>query len=42
VINGLLKNFLVAVYAVSRLFRKGAEVVVLKRMEQGNSTFVPG
>jgi hypothetical protein len=41
-INGLQKSFLVAAYAVSRLFRKGVEVVVLKYMEKGNSTFDPG
>jgi hypothetical protein len=42
VINGLQKNFLVAAYAVSRLLRKGVEVVVQKSMEKGNGTFAPG
>jgi hypothetical protein len=42
VINGLLKNFLVAAYAVSRLLRKGVEAVVLKCLEKANSVFDPG
>jgi len=41
VINGLQKNFLVAAYAVSKLLRKGVEVVALKCIEKGNSTFDP-